>query len=228
MPRPIAAEPRHFTWLCLAICVLAAALLGTKIQGWSQTWLPALRADLDRQVTVNVGPAAFRLPESYIAAAGQRHRSRLANANFERLRLTVPWRDLGASPTPGAGLGPADGAILIELVSNPGRESLRARLDPFYRRLARGGEIAGPDGLKILALSPRGAPVTDLVAYDPAARNGFIARCRGDVSSASPYCHRAVTGAGLDIRYRFDRTLLPDWRRIDRAVARKIESLRIR
>jgi hypothetical protein len=226
LPRPVSAEPRHFTWLCLAICVLAAAHLVAKVHGWSQTVLPAVLAAQDRQVTVTVGAAVFRLPESYIVAEPQRRLSRQPNSSFERLRLAVPWQSLGSGSA--GSLGPEGGAVLIELESNPGRESLRARMDPFYRRLARGGDIAGPDGLRILSLSPRGTPADDLIAFDPSVRNGFIARCRRDASSAVPFCHRAVAGAGLDVRYRFDRALLADWRRIDDAVARRIESLRVR
>jgi hypothetical protein len=223
LPQPIGTQPRHFTWLSVAICILAAALLAAKLHDRMDMSWPSLFARSHEAVSVSVGPASFRLPAAYIATAHQRSRSYLGNARFETLRLAMHWPDLTATSSSG------DGAIVVELASNSGRESLRARLEPFYRRLARGGELSGPDGLRMLTLSARRSPDTDLIVFDPAVRNGFIARCRRDASSGSAVCHRAITDtAGLELRYRFDQSLLPDWRRIDRDVAAKVRGFRVR
>lgn len=229
LPQPIRTQPRHFTWLSAAICVLGAALFALKVHGWSEYGLPVSFVPSDEPVSVSVGPATLRLPESYIATARQRRMSRLEDARFEMLRLAVRWPVMSAADAPAGVIVPENGTIVIELESSPGRESLRARLDPFYRRLARGGELAGPDGLKILSLSARGEPAADLIAFDPTAQNGFIARCRSTPPAVSAICHRAFTGAsGVEVRYSFEQALLSDWRQIDRAVAEKILEFRLR
>jgi len=226
LPDPVSSKPRHFAWLSLALCLLGAALLAEKARALSGYWPDAVRAAPREPVDVFVGPVKFLLPENMIATAYQRRLARSPHARFATLRVALAWPQLSAMDSPAA--SPEGNAILVDLDSSPGRESLRARLEPFYRRLARGGEITGPDGLKMLTLSPRGAAETDLIAYDPAAPSGFIVRCRKVSPSGMAVCHRAIRfAAGLELRYRFDQTLLPDWRRLDSAVKSRFEALRM-
>jgi len=226
LPEPSNSKPRHFAWLSMALCLLGAALMVEKARGLSEHWLIAQRVSPSAPVTAYVGPLRFALPENLIATAYQRRLARSPHARFATLRLAMTWPVLSA--TDGTAQGPEGTTILVDLDSSPGRESLRARLEPFYRRLARGGELAGPDGLKMLTLSPRGAETTDLVAYDPSAPNGFIVRCRKDTPAGTAVCHRAISFApGLELRYRFDQTLLPDWRRLDSAVKARFEAMRV-
>ena len=64
--------------------------------------------------------------------------------------------------------------------------------------------------------------------FDPARRNGFIARCRTAGPEARAVCHRAVVlSSGLELRYRFSQSLLDDWRRIDNAIVRKVAGFRM-
>lgn len=208
----------------MAICVLGAALIAEKARGFTVNWLEAEAVRSREPVTVSVGPATFRLAENLIASAPQRRSARTGEARFKDLRLALDWPGLTAMDDPGQVV--EGSALLVDLESNPGRESLRARLEPFYRRLARGGELAGPDGLKILTLSARGAPATDLIAYDASVQNGFIARCRKETATGTAVCHRAVRiAAGLELRYRFDQTLLPDWRRLDKAIQARVAAM---
>lgn len=168
----------------------------------------------------------FELPLNLIATASQKRQALGSEAAFETLRLNLHW---SSSATKNSDTGwDAPATIRVDLESNPGRESLRARLDPFYRRLARGGEMKGPSGLKVLKLSARGAPATDLIVYDPTVQNGFIARCRKDSTSGKAGCHRAIVFAsGLELRYSFDQSLLPDWRRLDGDIVASIEGYRM-
>ncbi|WP_248157206.1 hypothetical protein [Roseibium sediminicola] len=226
LPEPSNSKPRHFAWMSLALCLLGAALFVEKARGLSEHW-PAPRSISPLEpVSAHVGPVQFALPENLIATAYQRRLARSPHARFATLRLAMAWPGLTATDM--SGQGPEGTTLLIDLDSSPGRESLRARLEPFYRRLARGGELAGPDGLKMLTLSPRGAEATDLVAYDPSEPDGFIVRCRKGTPTGTAVCHRAFSfAAGLELRYRFDQTLLPDWRRLDSAVKARFEALRV-
>jgi len=225
LPDPVGTKTRTFTCLVLAICALGAVLIAERVNHWTNYWtIGAANALSLKNVPVFVGKSGFRLPAAYIATPSQQNRALSREGRFQTLRLLMTWPTL----TPQVERYGFEGkAILVELESDKGKESLRARLEPFYRRLARGGEISGPGGLKILTLSARGADTTDLIAYDPAAPDGFIARCLKETPASRAVCHRAVTLAeGLELRYRFDRTLLPQWREIESALTRKIEGLR--
>ncbi|GAB2183132.1 hypothetical protein [Roseibium sp. LAB1] len=221
LPGPIRTDPRHFTWLALAMCVLGTAHVAGKIYSWSSGWPADAGVRQDQPVRFAVGSTRFELPLNLIATGLQKRQALGADAAFETLRLNLNW---SASTAAVGGTNP----IQVELESNPGRESLRARLDPFYRRLARGGEMKGPAGLKVLRLSARGASATDLIVYDPAVQNGFIARCRKDPSSGKAGCHRAIVFAsGLELRYSFDQSLLPDWRRLDGDIVASIDGYKV-
>jgi len=224
LPEPQSSQPRHFSWLFLALCVLSAALVFEKSRSLLGYWPAASAPLVPKSVTVAVGPVQFLLPENLIATAYQRRLARSPDARFAVLRIALAWPQLSETDT--RVRSPEGHAILVDLDSSPGRESLRARLEPFYRRLARGGELAGPDGLKILTLSARGSPATDLIAYDPSTANGFITRCRKNKPVGTAVCHRTISfTAGLELRYRFDQTLLPDWRLLDSAMLSRFEAL---
>ena len=232
LPEPSRAQPRHFTYLALAMCVLAIAHIAERTNYWSKYWQNGATATFGKKpVTVSVGAARLTLPLEFITTSRQRYRSLGPDTDFKTLRLSMTWPDLEAPPlhTPiFADTIDSDRTILAELESNHGRESLRARLDPFYRRLARGGEIRGPDGLKILTLSARGSATSDLIVYDPSVQNGFIARCIKKAANGGSTCHRAIVlASGLELRYRFSQSLLPDWRKLDRAITRKIAGFRL-
>jgi len=232
LPAPIGAEPRRFTYLALAICVLGAAYIADRVTYWSGYWQNGAAAMLrDGPVTLSIGSERLRLPRDYIVSARRSPQSPGRDNAFDALRLSMNWPGLASARSQDAGSFRRDGpnpAIQVELEHNPGRESLRARLDPFYRRLARGGELAGPDGLRILTLSARGAAKTELIVFDPSVQNGFIARCIRPSSLENAACHRAILlTSGLELRYRFDQHLLPDWRQLDTAILGKIGSFRL-
>ena len=231
LPEPVGANPRHFTLMAIALCMLALALLVARVTHWQAHLSSDLaRARTNQPVSLTVGEASFKLPIDYISSAGQRRASLASDSRFKTLKLTMAWPDLRAYTDlneAGASLNDAKAAIRVELESNPGRESMRARLDPFYRRLARGGELTGPGGLKLLALSPYDSHNTDMIVYDPTQQNGFIARCRRNSTDEPAQCHRAVVlSRGLEVRYTFDQALLADWRQLDRAVVRKVREFR--
>ncbi|POF31639.1 hypothetical protein [Roseibium marinum] len=232
LPAPIGLQTRRFTYLALAICILGAAHIATRVTYWSKIWHDnAAVIPGDGPVSLTVGAARFRVPSDYLVSAHRQLPEK--NNRFDILRLAMSWPGLaghGGAPRANAGPSRLSGTIQVELEHNPGRESLRARMDPFYRRLARGGELAGPDGLKILNLSSRGASRTELIVYDPSVQNGFIARCLKQPSNEDDtICNRAILlSSGLELRYRFARDLLPDWRQLDNAILRKIDSFRVR
>lgn len=231
LPGPSGTNPRHFTCLVLAIGALAVAFIAESVIRWSGDLRSfSAFAASSEPVSLAVGEATFSIPANFIATR-QRHRITPGqHSHFRTLHLELSWPSLAAASMSDdmAGASPLTGSVIrAELESSPERESLRARLDPFYRRLARGGEQTGPDGLKVLSLSARGASRSDQIVYDPSTPNGFIARCMTGKSTTETTCHRAVVlSSGLELRYRFNRSLLPGWRAIDQSVIRKIEEFR--
>lgn len=230
LPAASGANPSRFKVLVLAIIALAIAHLTERTVYWSSHWhMMSSSHAASAPVTLKIGDAGFHLPLDYIAINGQRKKAVGSSPSFSALKLAMTWPGLAPvnGPVTAFTSGSAETTLLVELEHNPGRESMRARLDPFYRRLARGGELNGPDGLKILTLSALGATGRDLIAYDPARRNGFIARCLTNKSGREPTCHRAIVlSSGLELRYRFNQDLLADWRQIDSAIIRKVSAFR--
>lgn len=230
LPEPLSARPRSFTWLAFALCLLASALVAERVRYWSTHWETAFPGSRNTPVNVSVGPAGFLLPANYIAAPGQRASALAKEGEFEILRLMMSWPDLEASPDrygDSRAFGPEDGTILVELENSPGRQSLRARIEPFLRRLARGGEEYGPGGLRLVTLSPRGAQETDIIVYDPLEPDGFIARCLRKAGAPATVCHRARRiAAGLELRFSFDQALLPQWRALEHGISEKIGEFR--
>lgn len=224
LPEPIGNRSRIFTYLSVAICLLAAAYIFERVRFWADH-LHMMGSIPAEPIQIAIGPTGFVVPPDYVISQRRNLLEQPSSSNYVRLAMT--WPGLGPHTSGSSLLG--DEMIRIELEHNPGRESLRARLDPFYRRLARGGELSGPGGLKLLNLSRLGGKRSDMIVYDPSKQNGFIARCRQQSSTSKATCHRAVQfSSGLDLRYSFDRSLLSDWRRLDRAVLLKIDSFKAR
>lgn len=230
LPAASGANPRRFRLLLLAILVLGLAHIAERAAYWSGNW--NAHSSLNNNsvpVSIRIGTTGFELPLDYITRPTQRAVALSGTTSFNALKLSMAWPYL----TPAIGSQDAGTfsstrqTLIVELEHSPGRESMRARLEPFYRRLARGGELNGPNGLKILTLSSRSAATPDLIAYDPDRPNGFIARCMTTKSTQQATCYRAVVfSPGLELRYRFDQDLLAEWRRIDDAVIRKVETFR--
>lgn len=231
LPDPLAERTRGFTWLALSLCLLAAALIAERIRYWN-AYLDtgALAINQTTPVGVSVGETRFLLPANYIAAPAQRQSALAQESGFESLRLVMSWPDLAAAPEryeDASAFGLAGETILVELESSPGRESLRARIEPFYRRLARSAKGFGPGGLRLMTLSPRGAQETDVIVFDPVEPDGFIARCLHKANAANTVCHRArKIGSGLELRFSFDQALLPQWRALERRISEKIGEFR--
>ncbi|MTI04403.1 hypothetical protein E1180_02590 [Roseibium denhamense] len=227
LPDPIGLKPGRFSVLAVSIAVLAAAYLADRIAYWTWNWdTAASRFQYPQILDVEIGPSAFAIPSDLLVNTRQKAALASGRRSVPKLSLEVTWPELSAVPQKYPASRTANRTITIDLESNPGRETMRARLDPFYRRLARGGELDGPAGLTVLRLSRKNAS-SDIIAFDPTTPNGFIARCSQDASTGNSVCHRAVAfQKGIEIRYRFDRDLLADWQVIEHSILGKVTSFR--
>ncbi|MEP4767241.1 MAG: hypothetical protein ABJY83_05005 [Roseibium sp.] len=231
LPEPIKTKPHHFTLLVVTLFVLATAYLFERGSYWYRHWQTPNAFPQSQTVAIAVGNHNFKIPLGYIRTEHQRQAVLNQGQTLQKLGLSMTWPHLAMPGNQIFGASDSSSVEVIEadLESNLGRETLRAQLDPFYRRLARGGEFRGPAGLNILKLSASTSSDQDQIVYDPMQQNGFIARCSKKGAWAEAVCHRALPlGDGLELRYRFDRQLLPQWQTLDPAIMALIENFRRR
>ncbi|WP_420414684.1 hypothetical protein [Roseibium sp.] len=225
LPAATNAKPLHFTMLAAALCVLTSAYVADRAVYWSGVVAPLFQNHRQTLVSLSIGPHPFEIPAGYFRSAQHRIAADGEVPRHQQVSLLMTWPDLkmpGDEDAP-ARFGEPLPLIQVNLENDPHRESLRTQLDPVYKRLARGGERTAEAGLNMLTLSGQNAKNRDIIVYDPEADDGFIARCVRKRITDKAVCHRSITpGGGLLIRYQFDQTLLPDWRRLDRAVQAKL------
>ncbi len=226
LPAPINAKPLHFTMLATVLCVLTSAYIAERSFYWSKLVAPLFqKSHRHSAVNLAIGPHQFSIPAGYISSARHRAGSQSSGSNHQQVSLLMTWPDMkmpGDEDAP-TRFGVPVPLIKVDLENDPYRESLRSQLDPVYKRLARNAGVEAGAGLAMLRLSTQEADDRDIIVYDPATEDGFIARCIKKRITDTAVCHRTITpGAGLLIRYQFDQSLLAEWRALDLAVKVKV------
>ncbi len=228
VPDASGAHPLHFKVLTGTMVVLAAAYLFHVGSGWAayiQSGPPLFQSH--RKAHFSIGETRFEVPISHVASTGDIRSLLSGHKALHSIELAFPW------PWPGlAGIaehrlpGPIrerDAVLKVEIANAPEVETLRSRLNPFFRRLARGGELQDPSGLIMLSLSGFGSAGTDRIVFDQGDPDGFIARCVKTSVREPDLCHRAIPFRdGLTLSYRFERSFLHMWPRLDGIVTRSV------
>ena len=82
--------------------------------------------------------------------------------------------------------------------------------------------MAGPAGLVGRRLGVDSGYSGEIIFFDPASQAPFVARCPTEpIADMAATCLRDVNvGKGLSLLYRFDKSLLADWRIIDDAMTK--------
>lgn len=228
LPAPTTASPRYFTVVLSTLCLMGGVFLAERA---FQAAMSLHRAG-DRALIltdITIGPHAFQIPAGFIRSLRPSYDGLASTGAHRTASLLLTWPDLSMPGDPASSprLGVPLPLIQIDLEYSPQRETLRAQLDPVYRRLAPGAQQRSPNGLNTLDLALEDTPEEDLIAYDPSAPTGFLTRCVRKRTADKSVCHRSVTpGKGLVIHYRFDQTLLPRWRALDQMIQDKVNSFR--
>jgi hypothetical protein len=107
--------------------------------------------------------------------------------------------------------------IYVTIAARDAALDSTARLDTVYEHFFAGPVVPGPPGLvgrKMKADSPYAG---EIVFFQPRGNARFVARCMAESTREMPStCIRDVNfGRGLSMLYRFSRTRLADWRRLD-------------
>ena len=233
LPASSGVSPRFFTYLTAAMAALAMVYVSYLAARWTGYWNGDMEwADEPGSRTVFVGEQAFEVPVNMIRAPAQRLGLRQTGDHLSTLHLGVMWPSMSGfeknKADQFAAFGEGSNVVLLDISRNARGETMRDRLDPVYRRLARGKEGAGPAGLRVLTLSsPIGA--RDQIVYEPGSETGFIARCRQSLSDTIAVCtaQRVLSGELL-LTYRFEEAHLANWGRLERRAVELVHALEIR
>lgn len=167
-------------------------------------------------VSLTIGGEPLTIPANMI-----RFRADRRGGALDRISLLVQWPTLEGFSNDLADdfKDTSTDAPLIYVTIAPPVSDLDSsgRLPSVYEHFFAGPVVPGPAGLvgrKMKADSPYAGEV---VFFQPRGTMPFVARCMADSTPDIPStCIRDVNfGRGLSMLYRFNRTRLADWRRLD-------------
>lgn len=150
---------------------------------------------------------------------------------IDRLDLLFAWPELSAADEMAAATlraaGEIDPLIFVTVSAQTGGLDSTERLDMVYSRVFSDNAWAGPAGLVGVALSAEAGYAGEELFFEPEGESPFVVRCLASNDAAiAETCMREVNaGSGLLVLYRFDKSLLPEWRALEAAIRARIESL---
>jgi hypothetical protein len=150
---------------------------------------------------------------------------------IDRLDLLFAWPDLSAADEMEAATlragGQIDPLIFVTVSAQTGALDSTGRLDMVYSRVFSDDAWAGPAGLVGVALSAEAGYEGEELFFEPEGESPFVVRCLASNDAAiAETCMREVNiGSGLAALYRFDKSLLPEWRVLEDAIRARIEGL---
>lgn len=221
LPRPTGCNPLHFTAMTALLVLLSLAYLGNLAMSWANVAASADPRTTDRRpVQVSAGRHEFLIPANMIPRPEQR----IQGQKSERLALEMSWPQLEGHS------GDAQAAavwISVDLIATRSVATLSERLDSVYRRLATSHDTQGPAGLALLDMSGKAGSGDDVIVFEAGQPNGFIARCQTPADGPAR-CFRDLRLADdLVVSYRFQRSALANWGRMDRRILDRIDGMRL-
>ena len=172
-----------------------------------------------------IGNDVLEIPLNMIRFASQREQTVLNQAD-----LVMYWIDgSGFQETNRRIFLTPDGTkdlIFITLGDRTLDYDMSGRLEPIYSKLMSGTGRSGPAGLILRQFKPGTGYDGEELVISPYGNSIWTARCQKDGQLESPICMRDIfAGAGLSLRYRFSRSLLPFWREIEASIKAKRSEL---
>ena len=231
LPKASGVKPRQFSILLAAMALLALAYIGQMIFHWTGVWhAEVVWTSNSNGKTYRLGDKTFVVSEGLLRDADQTVKLGFAKEAPSAFNLEVVWPSMNGRRHEDVQQSEAYGKGSNHLEINVGvasiKETMRDRLKPVYRRLARGPEQAGPAGLRILTLSGNRDTRLDQVVFEPNSTNGFIARCKQANQKTVSMCESELQlPDGILVRYRFEQPLLANWGRLERRIVELIQSL---
>lgn len=232
LPKASGVKPRQFSILLAGMALLALAYIGQMIFHWTGVWHAEIvwTSNSDGK-TYRLGNNTFIVSEDLLRDADQTIKLGFAQRAPTSFNLEVVWPSMKGHQHESVRQTDAFEKSVNRLRINVSvasvEETMRDRLKPVYRRLARGPEQAGPAGLRILTLSGNRDTSRDQVVFEPNSANGFIARCKQANQKSVSICESELQlPDGVVVRYRFEQALLANWGRLERRIVELIQSLK--
>ena len=228
VPRSSGFQPLYFSILLLTLALASAGFVMKTVGGWIEYASAEASWTTDETlVPLIVGDYSFNVPANMIRHANQR----VPGRRLEHLDLGILWpgmtgyrKDLAEAFTD---TGLRSATIYMTVEHRPRADGMSERLETVYKRLAREPAYPGPAGLMVLPMASSSRMGEDQVLYEPIADGGFVARCyTPDNHTIAPFCNREVRLArDLVMTYRFRKTLLRNWGRLEHQVMDLVRSL---
>lgn len=206
----------RFDLLALALGLLTAALLlRLCLLSYGQVWGPP-PPPMPHPVAVDLGPVTLTVPSNTIRMPVQ------TGAPVSSLELLVHWPTLEgySDARADAFQSTDDRSPLLFLSIRPaeGRFGPNERYDHVYRRILVDFPRIGPGGLVAQSFRAGFGYDGETLYVSPLSGQPFVARCAAEETSAATCLVEYRSAHGLDVAYRFRRSLLSRWRAIDRSV----------
>lgn len=210
--------------------LILAVVLGVAVGGGVLWWMTRSKP-AGEQMAVDVHPV---VGDTTLAVSTNLIRFPAARRDgpIDRLDLLFAWPDLTpANEKEAAALraeGESDPLIFVTVTERQeGALDSTGRLDLVYTRVFSDDAWAGPAGLVGVALSADAGYAGEDLYFEPEGELPFVARCLATEDPAiAQTCIREINVAGgLAVLYRFDKSLLQEWRVLDQAIRTRVEGL---
>lgn len=207
---------QRFGVMALALGALATALvLRLAIVAWWQVWGPTPPPP-PYPVPVDLGPVTLIVPSNTIRSPSG------AASPVTSLELVVHWPTLEgySEARADAFLSTDDRAplLFISIRTAEGRFGPNERYDHVYRRLLADFPRIGPGGLVAQSFRPGFGYDGETLYVSPLSGQPLVARCAAEDSPTGTCLVEYRSAHGLDVAYRFRRSLLSRWKSLDRSV----------
>lgn len=212
---------QRFGTIALALGALTTALLlRLAITTWWQVWGPTPPPP-PYPVPVELGPVTLVVPSNMIRSPAG------TNTRASSLELVVHWPTLEgySEGRAGAFLSSDERAPLLFISIRPadGRFGPNERYVHVYRRLLADFPRIGPGGLVAQTFRTGFGYDGETLYVSPVPAQPLVARCAADKMATETCLVEYRSAHGLDVAYRFRRSLLSRWRSLDRSVRALID-----
>lgn len=209
-PKKVASLAFDFNLVaCLVLAVLAGLGLASVITDLSLQRATPVRLDATGPlVHQTLAGRSFAIPATWLADSVAKRSGFTTEID---LRLPLP-------------LGPRGAITPIDIALVPLSRVVPSAnlLDTVYLHRFMPSERPGPPGLVGKPLHRAGGYADETVWYDPTSPDPFVAKCMSAPGDTGPSrCLRTVRlGNGIAGIYRFDASVLVNWRQFDSAVGK--------
>lgn len=205
-------------WSFVAAMLLAALSAGVYLAWplWEATPPAAPQeAAIPRPIRVTIGETNLTVPRDLLRFPGQRR-----DGPAERVELVLRWPPHEANRPEFHAENSIRGNVFITLSAPDDSLDPTRRFGAIYQRYLSEDSISAPSGLAGRRFNADSGYDGEELFYDPASPTSFFARCAAPIADQPGICIRELRlGDRLDVVYRFPRTVLPGWARLDKTIA---------